>query len=57
MNSKINKVPFSTMDEFRKYTATLPAYSGNIYPVDTMTDLKKRPYEMSTFNEYIRPLM
>ena len=53
MNSDTSRPVIKTMDELRKYAATLPPYSGSITPVKTMDELKKRPYELSTFNEYI----
>ena len=53
MNSATSRPVIKTMDELRKYAATLPPYNGNIPPVKTMDELKKRSYESSTFNEYI----
>ena len=57
MSSAPKRSGITTMDELRKYAATLPPYSGNIPPVKTMEELKKRPYELSTFNEYITQII
>ena len=57
MNSAPKRPGITTMAELRKYAATLPPYSGSIPPVKTMEELKKRPYELSTFNEYITQII
>lgn len=57
MDPTTKKPIFTNMADLRKYAASLPSYSGNITPVKTMEELKKRSYESSTFNEFINGII